>query len=281
MSGIGYFGCKRDPIDHRDRKKIYDMVPSSLQYPTVDLRKYVTGIYNQGPLNSCTANAVCGAYRMDVKRESLPVLNPSRLFLYYNTRKIENTVSVDDGATLRDTMKSIHSVGVCKEKIWPYVDIKQRFKERPPQRAYMEARGNIVSEYQRLHQDIDQFRACLQDNCPFVFGFEVFSNFYKTNNPLGIMPMPKPNDTSDGNHAVVAVGYDDRSRYFTILNSWGEDWADKGYFYMPYDFISNSNWCFDFWKVTFASERPPQVQVFTPSTYGLPPPGPPMMPVFK
>ena len=258
MSGIGYFGCKPDPIDHRDWMKMYAMVPSSLQYPSVDLRKYVTGIYNQGQLNSCTANAACGAYRMDVNKESLPVFNPSRLFLYYNTREMEDCVSENKGVYIRDTIKSIASVGVCKEKIWPYV--AKEFAECPPQEAYMEARGNIISEYERLYVDIDQFRACLQDNCPFVFGFKIFNGFGETNNPRGIMPMPGPNETWNGKdaHAVVAVGYDDRSRYFTILNSWGENWADKGYFYMPYDFISDPSWCFSFWKITWAKERQEQ-----------------------
>ncbi len=37
-----------------------------------------------------------------------------------------------------------------------------------------------------------------------------------------------------GRHAVVAVGYDDAKERIIVLNSWGRDWGDKGYFYMPY-----------------------------------------------
>lgn len=258
MSGIGYFGCKPDPIDYRDRKKVYGMVPSSLQHPTVDLRPYVTGIYDQGQLNSCTANAVCAAYKLDLKKEAalLPqaaaLLDPSRLFLYYNTREKENCVLEDSGASVRDTVKSI-AKGVCKETTWPY-DITV-FQERPPQEAYDEATGNIVSKYEKLSCDVNQLRACLKDDCPFVFGFEMFKSFGTTNNPRGMMPMPKPNEKLDKGHAVVAVGYDDRSRHFTILNSKGELWGDKGYFYMPYDFINDPRWCRDFWKITFAKQR--------------------------
>ena len=72
MSGAGYFGCKRDPLNQRNIKKVYDMVPSNLQHPVVDLRKYVIGVYSQSMLNSYTANAVCAAYKMDLKESITP-----------------------------------------------------------------------------------------------------------------------------------------------------------------------------------------------------------------
>jgi C1A family cysteine protease len=259
MSGIGYLGCIRDCDDPRDKKKVYDKIPSSPQH---DLRQYVTGIYAQGDLRSCTANAVCAAYRMDLKKESMtggsgvdPVFDPSRLFLYYNTRRIEGHVLKDSGASIRDTVKSINAVGVCKEVTWPYLETL--FNQKPPPTAYKEANGNIVYIYEQLDLDVNQFRACLKDNCPFVFGFNVFESFGDTRSNGGRMPLPETNEAKVGEHAVVAVGYDDRSRHFTILNSGGEDWGDKGYFYMPYEFISNPKWCHDFWKITFVKQRFP------------------------
>ena len=51
-----------------------------------------------------------------------------------------------------------------------------------------------------------------------------------------------------GSHAMTLVGYDDSVRYadtegivhrgaFIVVNSWGEDWQDRGRFYLPYDFF--------------------------------------------
>ena len=270
MSGIGYFGCKPDPIDHRDQRKVYGpgMVPSSLQHPTVDLRQYVTGIYNQGQLNSCTANAVCSAYKLDLKKESMtpgsemyaaaPLFDPSRLFLYYNSRAIENLQSLDSGASIRDTIKSI-AKGVCRETTWPY-DIK-KVTSLPPGIAYGEATGNIVSRYENLSPgvnrspDVNQLQACLKENCPFVFGFKAYERFYNYDRRNCVMQMPIPNKKEVGGHAGVAVGYNDGKGLFTILNSWGEVWGDEGYFYMPYDVISHPGLCRDFWKITFAKQR--------------------------
>jgi C1A family cysteine protease len=52
-----------------------------------------------------------------------------------------------------------------------------------------------------------------------------------------------------GGHAVMAVGYDDEKKHFIIQNSWGTEWGDKGFFYMPYDYAANSDLAADFWTI--------------------------------
>ena len=52
-----------------------------------------------------------------------------------------------------------------------------------------------------------------------------------------------------GGHAVVAVGYDDFKACLIVRNSWGPSWGDKGYFYLPYDYITPS-FAADFWQIT-------------------------------
>jgi hypothetical protein len=49
--------------------------------------------------------------------------------------------------------------------------------------------GNIVSIYEKLDLDVNQFRACLTDNCPFIFGFRVFESFGDTRNNGGLDAM--------------------------------------------------------------------------------------------
>ncbi|CAF1006985.1 unnamed protein product, partial [Didymodactylos carnosus] len=50
-------------------------------------------------------------------------------------------------------------------------------------------------------------------------------------------------------HALLAVGYSDTSQAFIVRNSWGENWGDHGYCYIPYDYMTNSNYCFDAWTI--------------------------------
>lgn len=188
MAQRRYYGAKRNRPDSRDFKIHFKDIPSESE---VDLSKYVRGVYNQLQLGSCTANAVCAAYRIDLNRQGLPDFDPSRLFLYYNTREIEKTVDEDSGASLRDTVKALKSQGVCREKCWPYENVQLKFKIKPSRQCYQEAKGNIVKKYESIQNfsDVHQLRACLKNGYPFVFTFKFFPSFDKID-LSGVMKMP-------------------------------------------------------------------------------------------
>jgi len=65
----------------------------------------------------------------------------------------------------------------------------------------------------------------------------------------GIVQMPKRGEQALGGHAVLAVGYNDAKHTFPVRNSWGEDWGMKGYFTLPYKYLSNRNLSDDFWTI--------------------------------
>ena len=69
-------------------------------------------VYDQGQLGSCTANAIAGAVQfVRMKAGEKPAFNPSRLFIYFNERKMEHTVGSDSGAQIRDGIKSVNKLG--------------------------------------------------------------------------------------------------------------------------------------------------------------------------
>jgi C1A family cysteine protease len=79
----------------------------------VDLRTtgFMPSVYDQGYLGSCTANAVAGAFEYEQKRQGLTDFNPARLFIYYEERRMINTLNEDSGAFIRDGLKVVNRLG--------------------------------------------------------------------------------------------------------------------------------------------------------------------------
>jgi C1A family cysteine protease len=246
------YGWSPDLPDHRDLR--YAIVrPEALARPLppmVDLRLQCPPVYDQGKLGSCTANAIGGAFQFELMRQKLKVFNPSRLFIYYNERVLENKVKEDSGAQLRDGVKSVATQGVCDEALWPY-DIS-KFAKKPTQKLYNQAKKSLAIQYTRLNNmNINELKSCLATGNPFVFGFTVYQGFEGTETAqTGILKMPGKNESVLGGHAVMAAGYDDTKKAFIIRNSWGVYWGLKGYFYMPYDYITSTDLADDFWTIT-------------------------------
>src|SRR5881397_1011506 len=174
-------------------------VPARLP-PSVDLRRRCSPVENQGDLGSCTGNALAGAVEFLEKNDRLPLVNVSRLFIYYNERVIEHSVREDAGAMLRDGIKTLVKQGVCSEKKWPYAT--SRFAVRPSPSCYKEAADHQVTAYARL-QTVDEMRACLADGYPFVFGFTVYETFESDAVArTGKVPMPRPQENVLRGHAL-------------------------------------------------------------------------------
>ena len=242
-------GWKPDLPDARDHyyatsRKILTALPTK-----VDLRNQCPAIFNQGQLGSCTANSGGSMWQFIADKTRRESFTPSRLYLYYNTRLIEGTQGSDNGAYLRDTLKSLVVDGICNETIWSYEDNTPKFAQRPSDLCYTEGEKHQTLSYQRVMQNILQIKGCIAEGYPFVFGFTVYESFFSiTNN--GIMPMPNfSTESVAGGHAVMIVGYDDEKQMAIVRNSWGVEWGESGYFYMPYSYLTNNNLCDDFWTI--------------------------------
>lgn len=130
-SGYGYIPDIADIRDfsYTPEKSVIAALP-----PKVDLTPPFQ-VYDQGRIGSCTANALAAAIQFErIHDKQSPEFIPSRLFIYYNERKIEGHVNYDSGAMIRDGIKVLHKLGVCPEKEWPYGDTPAdpRTEEFPP-----------------------------------------------------------------------------------------------------------------------------------------------------
>jgi C1A family cysteine protease len=256
LPSIPKYHWQREPVDTRDH--LYNTASAPATLPaSVDLRPYCSPIEDQGQLGSCTANAIAGVIEY-LDRRANKNLDVSRLFIYYQERLLEGSISTDAGAYLRDGIKACYTYGAPLESLWPY-NIS-RFAVQPPPTVYADALKRKVTGYAKC-TDFTAVKTAISQNHPVVIGFDVYASFesgtwwYPTGS--GLMPYPTVNrEQLLGGHAVALVGYNDNlsgpagKGYFIARNSWGTSWGKSGYFYMPYSVIKNTNMSSDFWTIS-------------------------------
>jgi C1A family cysteine protease len=61
--------------------------------------------------------------------------------------------------------------------------------------------------------------------------------------------MPAAGEKVLGGHAVLAVGYDNTEQRFIVRYSWGAGWGQKGYFTVPFAYLTSTKLSSDFWTI--------------------------------
>jgi C1A family cysteine protease len=222
-------------------------------------------VEDQGQLGSCSANATAGIVEYMELRAFGKYIDASRLFIYKTTRDLMR-VTGDTGAWLRFCLGALVLCGAPPEKYWPY-NIAD-FDKEPPAFVY-----SVADNYEALNyfchdpiganktgaQVLDSVKKYIAAGIPSVFGFYGFPSANQTN-VKGAFPFPCPGEQAAWGHAIVACGYDDdlvitntkcnksTKGALRIRNSWGPAWGDKGYGWLPYDYVINKL-ALDFWSL--------------------------------
>ena len=207
---------------------------------------------DQGQLGSCALNAASNALRRLLRVEKLREWQPSRLYLYWNTRvNVERSPPGEDtGVCIRDVCKAVAKYHACDEVVWPYTVSK--FAVAPPLAAYRDAALHAKVVYSSVPVSVAALRAVLGGGSPVIAGIQLFSSFESQQVAWdGVVPMPSAGEELLGGHAVLVCGYDDASATFLVLNSWGPEWGQGGYFTIPYAYLADPRLTSDLWTLTF------------------------------
>jgi hypothetical protein len=185
--------------------------------------------------------------------KNFSVIHPSRLYIYYNGRLIDNSVEEDEGISNRIGCKSVQTYSVCTEELFPY-DVK-KYLEKPPDICYNQAKQYKNFKYYSLSQNLQSIRHAISSYFPIIFGMEIYESFfYHDVETTGFVPLPNTKEESyEGSHCVTMIAYDDSKKVVTCLNSWGKAHGDNGYFYLPYSYVTNKKLCNDFWAIKMFS----------------------------
>jgi C1A family cysteine protease len=230
-----------------------------------DLREWCSPIEDQGQIGSCTAHAGAGIIEYYERKSFGRHIDASRLFLYKVTRNLMK-MGGDTGAYLRTTMGAMVLFGVPPEEYWPYTDDEKRFDQEPPSFCYAFAQNYQTIKYFRHdspgtkpEETLLRVKTYLSKGHPAMFGFTVYNSIEQAAS-TGRIPFPSPKEKIEGGHAVAVVGYDNRMKIknkygkiettgaFLIRNSWGTQWGEEGYGWLPYDYLLKGL-AEDFWSV--------------------------------
>ena len=218
--------------------------PHKVTSTSIDLRSNFTAIRNQGPVGSCLSHALASIYEYFLRCNGLVAPDLSELFLYYNARDIDGKADEDTGSTLQASMKSLAEQGICDEREWPYNP--SNFNVKPSEAAYQDALTRKVKTSLNVELNADAVKSALEDGLPVAISLNLYESF--TTGAHGFIPMPSADEKQSeehGRHAMVICGFSDEQKVFVVRNSWGLDFGDNGYCYIPYAYIANpalTNW---------------------------------------
>lgn len=222
-------------------------VPKANQKMSVDLSSEFRPIQSQGQQGSCVAFSITSVFEYVVKLNTKEQMDLSEAFLYYNSRKLDQGESfdptLDQGTTFTSALKSLSQFGLAEEVYCKYNPAE--WDKAPSEEAYSNASIRKLVKALNVDRSATAIKSALADGYPVLASFTLCKSFNPSSN--GLIPMPSADEIQElasaeggvNRHGMVIVGYDDKLQSFLVRNSWGVDWGNRGYCYIPYEYIEN------------------------------------------
>lgn len=216
---------------------------------SVDLSSRMPPVGDQNPQLSCVAWATAYAAFSYTNSQSINCnylngdgnLNTDCIF---SPAFIYNQINggVNKGTKYEDAFRVMVNQGNTPLSAMPY--IPNNVQHQPSAQARQLAANYKIDSYWQLganNEDIFlETKAFLAQGIPVIVSAKVDNYFRSTSN----YPNPYVWTHWSGNveqmgHAVLIVGYDDNTRRFKFINSWGTNWGNQGYGYISYNMYGN------------------------------------------
>jgi C1A family cysteine protease len=203
---------------------------------SVDLREWAGPVKDQGDEGSCTGHAFSSAREWISRKYYLGAEIYSPQFQYVCELIMQGNFPDDDGSDGQTGCESLIVNGVCLESDYPYV---QGQLLRPTPAQYESAKRYTLGAYHGV-PNADVAASVLGDPVPWpiCIGFTVYESFESDEvASSGIMPVPASGEKELSGHEVLILGYDLAKQLALCQNSWGTDWGQKGFFWMPMEIL--------------------------------------------
>lgn len=203
---------------------------------SIDLRTEFTPIKDQGEMGACSAFAVVSIYEYILKKNNQTDSDLSERYVYYNVRAARNKEDEDCGSSYFDIIQTMGSEGVCLERLCEYDDSK--LSDKPSPEAYADGRTRLITKAMNVKTDLNDIRSAIAEGYPVAISLRIGDSFGQSG---AFIKRPDP-DEQCGNHAMVICGYSDEDKLFIVRNSWNTSFGDKGYCYIPYSYIGDTDY---------------------------------------
>ena len=236
-------------IDEEPLKDNYEA--HEVKMESVDLRSNFSSIKNQGQQGSCLSFTLTSIFEYMMKVSQQEDCDLSEAFLYYNARNIDENESTnnDNGSRFHPSIESLSKFGIALEKYWPYDD--SVYDRRPSDEAYKDAETRKLIKALNVERSVNAVKSALADGYPVAGSFTLYPSFNQNGAYIQMPTQEEMSGENDDNekdeqmerharHAMTIVGFSDELQMFLVRNSWGSDWGDRGYCYMPYAYIENN-----------------------------------------
>ncbi len=208
----------------------------------VDLRKYSTPIGDQGQTGRCSAFAWTHAAEMsrNILNEESPRLSPNFTMLEFqrmqgDARDYQYAYEGGDGTVSGpDPGEVLVENGTCRQELWP--DDRSTPLSREEQLEADAQRYRL--EAVPLPIAIDDVKKVLSGGCPVHVSMNTGSGFSDVGRD-GVFKAAEGPWGRHGRHAMLIVGY--VGNFFTLKNSWGTEWGDQGFCYIPKNVLAASD----------------------------------------
>ncbi|HBN07535.1 MAG TPA: hypothetical protein DD435_02435 [Cyanobacteria bacterium UBA8530] len=236
-------GCNLDGMKKLTESDSYEIQAALPE--KIDLRSGCSPITNQGVTNACVGFAsVDGLAEFVAKKQGHPMDFAPR-YIWNLSRKQDKSLDQNIGTHIYVATERIDNMGLVAEEAFPFPSDKEQADEKtlmkfvseaPPNALIAQAKKNRIIKGWKQIASVHAMKKSLSDGMPVVFAIAVFDNIAQSNS-TGNIPLPTEKSEVLGGHAIVCVGYDNAKKVFIIRNSWGTAWGDKGYGYLPYEFV--------------------------------------------
>ncbi len=184
----------------------------------------------------------------------------SASWIYQKSRDYSVPPIIDiqgEGSTNFGACRALNNVGASTRSLCPE-DTESPFKFNPMIGSNDEAKKYAVDSYWDVNSTPADVKASIYGvthEMPYKMpdgslgktaigsAFPVFKSFYDATTNGGVVPIPKSGEQFLGGHSSALVGWKevDGVIHYINMGSWGDDLADKGFFYIPenYPFYSN------------------------------------------